>query len=108
MPDVSTNSRSDLRVAEGKLKDGWTYFVERIPKIGKFRAIVVHAYEDASGGASWPIEDPSLDIDPMYPTYRTIEDAVAGAEGYVDRLSEVGGYPDPDKMSARGFRPALW
>lgn len=109
MPGLNTNDPNDHRVAQGKLKDGWTYAVERIPKTDKFRASVLHPYGDApTGGSSWPIEDPRLDIDPAHPTYLTVEDAITAAQQYVDRLSELKGYPDPDKMSARGFRPALW
>ncbi|MGA7732223.1 MAG: hypothetical protein WCD37_13245 [Chloroflexia bacterium] len=109
MPGLNESDPNDYRVARGKLKDGWTYNVERIPKTDRFRATVLHPYGDApSGGTPWPIEDSSFNADPAHPTYPTVEEAISAAEGYVDRLSELRGYPDPDKMSARGFRPALW
>ncbi|MDQ6694347.1 MAG: hypothetical protein M3014_07975 [Chloroflexota bacterium] len=109
MADLNTNKPSDPDVATGKLRDGWTYRIERIPIKNSFRVTVLHPYGDAlSGGVPWPIEDPSLDVDPSYPTYPTVEEAISAAEGYLDRLSEVWGYPDPEKMSARGLRPALW
>lgn len=109
MPGLNTNDPNDHRVAIGKLKDGWTYDIERIPRTDAFRATVMHPYGSAaSGGVPWPIEDPSRDVDPTYPAYTSIEEAIAAAEGYVEALSELPGYPDPDKMSSRGFRPTLW
>jgi hypothetical protein len=109
MPGLNTNDPNDYRVAIGKLKDGWSYHIERVPRTDRFRAAVLHPYGDApSGGVPWPIEDPSLAIDPTYPTYPTIEEAISAAERYIDRLSELRGYPDPEKMSARGLRPTLW
>jgi len=109
MPDLNTNDSNDYRVARGKLKDGWTFDIARIPIANRFRATVLHPYGDEpSGGVPWPIEDPSLEVDPAHPTYPTIDEAIAAAKEYVDKLSELRGYPDPDKMSARGFRPALW
>ena len=109
MPGLNPNNPNDLRVAGGKLKDGWTYDIESIPKTDRFRATVLHPYGDApSGGVPWPIEDQSLDGDTTHPTYPTIEEAIAAAERYVETLSAIKGYPDPDKMSPRGFRPALW
>ena len=109
MPGLNANDPNDRRVAGGKLKDGWTYDIESVPRTGRFRATVLHPYGDApSGGVPWPIEDPDLEVDPTHPTYPSIEEAVAAAARYVDTLSEIRGYPDPDKMSPRGFRPALW
>ena len=103
MPGLNTNDPNDTRVATGKLKDGWTYDVRSIPKSDRFRATVLHPYGDAaSGGTPWPIEDPTLSADPAHPIYPTVEEAVSAASQYVDRLSELPGYPDPDKMSARG------
>jgi hypothetical protein len=97
------------QVATGKLKDGWTYDIKSIPKSTRFGATVVHPYGDApSGGVPWPIEDPGYVADPAHPTYATIEEAISAARGYVDKLSELRGYPDPEKMSARGLRPTLW
>jgi hypothetical protein len=109
MPGLNTSNPNDFRVAMGKLSDGWTYDIERIPKSERFRATVVHPYGSAaSGGVPWPVEDPGADVDPTYPTYTTIEEAVLAATRYVEALSHLPGYPDPDKMSARGFRPTLW
>jgi hypothetical protein len=109
MPGLNPNDPNDLRVAGGKLKDGWTYDIESVPRTGRFRATVLHPYGDApSGGVPWPIEDPDLAVDPTHPTYATIEEAIAAAARYVETLSLIRGYPDPDKMSPRGFRPALW
>jgi hypothetical protein len=109
VPGLNKNNPNDLRVATGKLKDGWTYDISSVPKTDRFGATVLHPYSDAiSGGVPWPIEDTSLDIDPTHPTYLTIEQALAAARAYVDRLSELRGYPNPDKMSARGLRPTLW
>ena len=109
MPGSDKYDSNDARVATGKLKDGWTYEVRSMPGTGTFCATVLHPYGDAaSGGVPWPIEDPAFDADPMHPTYPTVEEAVSAARGYVERLSELHGYPDPDKMSARGFRPTLW
>jgi len=103
------NNPSDLRMASGRLEDGWTYDVERIPKSESFRAIVVHPYGNApTGGVPWPIEDPTVDGDSAHPTYPTIEEAISAAIRYVDLLSNMQGYPDPDKMSARGLRPTIW
>jgi hypothetical protein len=103
------NSADVLRVAGGKLQDDWTYSIERIPRTDMFRVWVLHPYGDAqSGGTPWPIEDPDSDADPAYPTYASIEDATAAAKRYVDLLSNLAGYPDPDKMSARGLRPHIW
>src|SRR5437016_1994012 len=98
VPGLNTNDTNDYRVATGKLKDGWTYDIERVPKTNRFRATVLHPYGDApSGGVPWPIEDPGLDVNPTYPTYPTLEEALSAAEGYIDALSELPGYPDPDK-----------
>lgn len=109
MPGLNTNDPNDRTVAQGKLKDGWTYDIESIPRTNRFRATVVRPYGDAaSGGVPWPIEDPNLAVDPTHPTYSTIEEAIAAAEGYLTLISEISGYPDPDKMSPRGFRPAIW
>jgi hypothetical protein len=109
VPDLNTNDPNDTLVAMGKLKDGWTYDVRSIPKTNTYYATVLHPYGDAaSGGAPWPIEDPTLSADSGHPTYPTIEEAASAARGYVDILSELPGYPDPDKMSTRGFRPTLW
>lgn len=111
MQGLNTNNPDDYRVAFGSLKDGWTYTIERIQGASGYRATVSHPYGDApSGGVPWPIEDPdlALDLDPARPTYPTIEAAISAAQGYVDKLSELRGYPDPDKMSPRGFRPAIW
>ena len=107
-PGLNTNNPNDFRVATGKLKDGWTYDIKGIPKTDRFCATVLHPCGDAaSRGVPWPIEDPNLYADPAHPTYPTIEEAISAARGYVDTLSELPGYPDPDKMSARGFRPKL-
>ena len=93
----------------GELRDGWIYSIERIPGSSRFRATVIHPYGDAlTGGVPWPIEDPRSHENPSYPVYETVEEAVRAAEAYVNMLADVHGYPDPDKMSARGFRPALW
>lgn len=101
---ADTNGR-----ASGSLKDGWRYQVERIPVTNRFHVTVVHPYGDEpSGGVPWPIEDPDATPDPAHPTYSTVEGAIAAARAYLERLSDLRGYPDPDKMSARGFRPALW
>lgn len=109
MPGLNTNDSNDFRVAEGKLKDGWTYAIECVPKTDRFRATVLHPYGDApSGGVPWPIEDPDQAVDPAHPTYPGISEAISAAEAYIDRLSQLRGYPDPDKMSARGLRPTLW
>ena len=109
MTGLNLNNPNDYRVAIGNLKDGWTYSIERIPKTSRFRATVLHPYGDApAGGVPWPIEDPDLGLEAAHPTYPTIEEAISAAEGYVNRLGEIPGYPDPDKMSARGLRPALW
>jgi len=109
MPDLNAHGSNYDGVTGGKLKDGWTYDIERIPKSNGFRATVLHPYGDAaSGGTPWPIEDPSAEADPAHPSYPTIDEAISAAARYVDMLSEVRGYPDPDKMSARGLRPALW
>jgi hypothetical protein len=109
MPGLNKYDPNDTRVATGKLKDGWTYDISSIPRSDRFRATVLHPYGDAaSGGVPWPIEDPSFEADPAHPTYITVEEAISAARGYVDRLSELRGYPDPDKMSARGLRPTLW
>jgi hypothetical protein len=109
VPGLNTSDPNDSRVAMGRLKDGWAYDIMSIPKSDRFRATVEHPYGDASsGGTPWPIEDPTLNADPEHPTYPTIEDAVSAASRYIDRLSELRGYPDPDQMSARGFRPTLW
>src|SRR5690349_17830641 len=104
---------NDSRVATGKLKDGWTYDIRSIPRSERFCATVVHPYGDAaSGGVPWPIEDSAPgghpDADLAHPTYATIEEAISAARRYVDRLSELRGYPDPEEMSARGLRPTLW
>jgi hypothetical protein len=100
---------NDARVASGKLKDGWTYDISSDPRSDRFCATVLHPYGDAaSGGVPWPIEDPTSEADPAHPTYLTIEEAIVAARKYVDMLSELRGYPDPDKMSARGLRPTLW
>lgn len=109
MPGLNTNDPNDTRVAMGKLKDGWTYQISSIPRSDRFCATVLHPYGDApSGGVPWPIEDNGLDADPAYPTYPTIEEAISAARRYIDMLSELRGYPDPEKMSARGLRPTLW
>jgi hypothetical protein len=109
MPGLNTNDPDDRRVAVGRLKDGWTYDIELVPKTDRYRATVVHPYgEAASGGTPWPIEDPSLSVNSTYPTYATVAQAISAAQEYVDLLSDLPGYPDPDKMSARGFRPTLW
>ena len=109
MPGLNMNDPNDSRVATGKLKDGWIYDIRSIPKSDRFYATVLHPYGDAaSGGVPWPIEDASCNIDPAHPTYTTIGEAISAARGYVDRLSELRGYPDPEKMSARGLRPTLW
>jgi|SRR5687768_3574329 len=109
MQSMNLNGPTGYRVAGGKLKDGWTYDIERVPKTDRFRATVLHPYGNApSGGVPWPIEDPILDAEAAHPTYPTAEEAIAAAERYVDLLSELRGYPDPDKMSPRGFRPAIW
>jgi hypothetical protein len=74
-----------------------------------FRVTVLHPYGDApSGGVPWPIEDPTMGDHSAHPTYATVEEAIAAAHRYVEALSELRGYPDPDKMSPRGFRPTLW
>ncbi len=109
MPESNTTNPKNLRVASGALRDGWTYDVQSIPTTNRFRATVSHPYgDDPSGGTPWPIEDSSFDADPPHPTYATVEAAVSAADRYVDRLSELKGYPDPDKMSTRGFRPTIW
>lgn len=109
MPDLKLNKPDNYRVAAGKLRDGWTYEVERVGHTERFRATVLHPYGDAlDGGVPWPIEDANDDSDSAHPTYPTIEAAIRAAEVYVNRLGEVRGYPDPDKMSARGLRPTLW
>ena len=111
MPDLSINPQNsnDNKVAGGQLKDGWSYEIARVPKTSRFRATVTHPYGDLpSGGTPWPIEDPDQDLDPAHPTYSTIEEAISATKRYVDALSELVGYPDPDKMSARGFRPTIW
>jgi hypothetical protein len=109
VPGLNKNNPNDTRVATGKLKDGWTYDVRSIPKSERFYATVLHPYGDAaSGGVPWPIEDLTLSAESGHPTYPTIEEATSGARRYVDILSELPGYPDPDKMSTRGFRPTLW
>ena len=109
MPGLNTNEPNDYRVAWGKLKDGWTYDIERMPKTNRFRATVLHPYGAAPvGGVHWPIEDSSLDAESAHPTYPTVEEAISAAEKYVVMLSELRGYPDPDKMSPRGFRPTIW
>jgi hypothetical protein len=109
MPGLNANNPTDLRVAGGKLKDGWTYDIERIPRTDRFRATVLHPYgDDPSGGVPWPIEDPGAAPDPAHPTYPTVEHAITAAQEYIDRLSQLRGYPDPDKMSARGLRPTIW
>ena len=109
MSGLNTNELNGYRFASGTLKDGWTYDIERMPKTNRFRAIVLHPYGDApSGGVPWPIEDPSLDVVSAHPTYLTVEEAILAAEKYVDMLSELRGYPDPDKMSPKGFRPTIW
>jgi hypothetical protein len=109
VPGLNTNDPNDSRVAMGKIKDGWTYDIRSIPKSDRFCATVLHPYGDAaSGGVPWPIEDPTVEADPEHPTYQTVEEAISAARGYVDRLSELRGYPDPEKMSARGLRPTLW
>ena len=109
MPGLNINNPNGNKVAAGPLKDGWSYEIQRVPKSDRFRATVVHPYGDQlSGGTPWPTEDPDLDIDPAHPTYPTIEEAISAAHRYIDTLSELAGYPDPDKMSARGLRPTLW
>lgn len=109
MPGLNKSDPNDDRVATGKLKDGWTYDIRSIPSSDRFRATVVHPYGDAaSGGVPWPIEDPDHNADPAHPTYATTEEAISAARGYVDRLSELRGYPNPEEMSARGLRPTLW
>lgn len=109
LPGLNTNDPNDIRVATGKLKDGWTYDIRSIPKTDRFCATVLHPYGDASsGGVPWPIEDPTFAEDPAHPTYPTIDAAVSAARAYIEILGELHGYPDPDKMSARGLRPALW
>jgi hypothetical protein len=109
MPGLNKNDLDDSRVATGKLKDGWTYDIKSIPRSGRFLATVTHPYGDAAtGGVPWPIEDPGFVADSAHPTYATIEEAISAARGYVGRLSDVRGYPDPEKMSARGLRPTLW
>ena len=109
VPGLNKNNPNDYRVAMGRLKDGWTYDVRSIPESDRFCATVLHPYGDAtSGGVPWPIEDPTLTADSAHPTYLTVDEAVAAARAYVELLSELRGYPDPDKMSARGFRPMLW
>lgn len=109
MPGLNTINSNDTQVATGKLRDGWTYDIRSILKSDRFYATVLHPYGDAAtGGTPWPIEDPTLSEDTGHPTYPTIEEAALAARGYVDLLSELPGYPDPDKMSTRGFRPTLW
>lgn len=109
MPGLNKNDSTDSRVATGKVKDGWTYDIRSIPRSDRFCATIVHPYGDAaSGGVPWPIEDPGYVASPAHPTYTTIEEAISAARGYVDKLSELRGYPDPENMSARGLRPTLW
>lgn len=109
VPGLNTVNFDDTRVATGRLQDGWTYDIRSIPKTSRFSATVLHPYGDAtSGGVPWPIEDPTHDADPAHPTYPTIEEAIVAARRYGDMLSELRGYPDPEKMSARGLRPTLW
>jgi|GEM_PF-5140466 len=109
MPGLNVNSLNGNKVATGQLKDGWTYEIACVPKTSRFHATVMHPYGDLlSGSTSWPIEDPDLDIDPAHPTYPTIEEAISAAGKYVDALGQLAGYPNPDNMSARGFRPNLW
>ena len=109
MPGLNKNDPNDYRVAIGKLKDGWAYDISSTPKTDRFCATVSHPYADGiSGGATWPIEDPTQIADSAHPTYPTIEGADIAARRYVDLLSELRGYPDPEKMSARRFRPTIW
>jgi len=109
MPGLNTRNSNDHRVAIGNLKDGWTYSIERSSESSRFHATIFHPYGDApSGGVPWPIEDQDLGLDSARPTYSTIQEAITASEKYVDRLSELRGYPDPEKMSPRGFRPTMW
>lgn len=107
--DRAGQATHTLSSTQGELKDGWIYSIEPLPGSSRLRVTVVRPYGDAStGGVPWPIEDPGSQLDSAHPTYATVEEAVRAAEAYVDLLAEVHGYPDTDKMSARGFRPALW
>ena len=108
----NTNHLNNHQVATAMLKDGWTCDVQRMSGTDRFLATVVHPL--LSGGVPWPIEDPSMNaedvdrhLDTAHPTYLTIGEAMSGAQRYVDILSEMIGYPDPHKMSARGDRPML-
>jgi len=48
---LNTNNPNDLRVTWGKLKDGWTYDVERIPKSDRFRVTVLRLMETLRANA---------------------------------------------------------
>ena len=111
MLGANTTGPDEFRKIVGNLKDGWSYEIRRVARSERFSATVVRAYGDApTGGSPWPIEDPSIadGTDPAHPTYATVEEALAAAERYVLILSDLPGYPDPAKMSARGFRPTIW
>lgn len=109
MPRPNKNDLNDYRVVMGKLKDDWTYYIRSVPASDRFYATVSHPCGfDLPGGAPWFIADPTQIADPAHPTYQTIEEAEVAARRYVDILSGMPGYPDLDRMSARGFRPTTY